>query len=195
MQSKPERDSTTLARRVAYDGHMKLIEHTVRLDDGSEILYEVDESVPFAVATLVVDGDDVILARQYRYPLGRWIYDLPGGAGRQGETPIDAARRELEEELGIVPNELRPLHVFSMNPGRSAWPTHLFLSTTGVRAGVADHSDPAEQIRLARISLSKLDALITDGTIVDPALLVARAVGAASGQLPPLGCEKNDHAS
>ena len=129
----------------------------------------------------------MLLARQYRYPLDRWIYDLPGGGGRIDEEPIDAARRELEEELGVVADDLRPLHTFFMNPGRASWPTHLFISTTSLRSGTVDESDPAEQVRLARITLVELDGLIADGTIVDPALIVARAVAAAKGELPPLG--------
>ena len=164
-----------------------MVDHEVRLPDGSRSRYLVDESVPFSVASLIIDGDDVLLARQYRYPLDRWIYDLPGGAGRTDEAPLEAARRELDEELGIVPDDLRPLHTFFMNPGRASWPTHLFISTRGVRAGLADLSDPAEQVRLVRIPLSELDALIAGGTIVDPPLIVARAVAAAQGILPPLG--------
>ena len=78
------------------------------------------------MAALLIDGDDVILSRQYRYPLRRWIYDLPGGAGRVGETPVAAAMREVEEELGIIPVDLTLLHTFSTNPGRSAWMVHLF---------------------------------------------------------------------
>ena len=178
---------TTRSRAVAYRGHTTLVNHTVELEDGTELNYEVDESVPFAVAVLVVDGDDVILSRQYRYPLGRWIHDLPGGGGREGETPIAAALREVEEELGVIPLELQPLHTFSMNPGRSAWPVHLFVSTSGVRPAVADRSNRAEQVRLERMTISDLDALIARGEIVDPALLVARAMAAASGVLPPLG--------
>jgi 8-oxo-dGTP pyrophosphatase MutT (NUDIX family) len=116
----------------------------VLLGDGTQAHYEVDQSVPFAVATLVIDGDSVLLTRQFRYPVGRWIFDLPGGAGEVGEHPIDVARRELEEELGLVANELRPLHPFFTNPGRSAWPVHIFLSSCVTTAGTADRSDPAE---------------------------------------------------
>ena len=178
---------TMLEKTTVQRGRVTLVDHEVRLPDGSRSEYLVDESVPFSVASLIIDGDDVLLARQYRYPLDRWIHDLPGGAGRTDEAPLDAARRELEEELGIVPDDLRPLHTFFMNPGRASWPTHLFISTRGIRPGLADLSDPAEQVRLVRIPLSELDALIATGAIVDPPLIVARAVAAAQGILPPLG--------
>lgn len=74
-----------------------------------------------------------------------------------------------------------------MNPGRAVWPTHLFISTSALRRGEVDASDPAEQVRLARVPLATLDGLLADGTIVDPPLILARAVSAAQGALPPLG--------
>lgn len=178
---------STLTRTTVHHGRVKLVDHEVLLPDGSRGNYEVDESLPFSVATLVIDGDDVLLSRQYRYPLDRWIFDLPGGGGHRDEEPIVAAQRELEEELGLVPEDLRPLHTFFMNPGRAAWPTHLFISTQGHRRGDADTTDPAEQVTLARVPLTKLDHLIAQGVIVDPALIVARAVAAAQGELPPIG--------
>jgi len=67
----------------------------------------------------------VLLTRQYRYPINRWIYDLPGGAGAEDEIPAEAASCQLEEELGVIPNDLALLHTFFVNPGRSAWPEDL----------------------------------------------------------------------
>ncbi|MBT2517165.1 NUDIX hydrolase [Streptomyces sp. ISL-90] len=107
---------STVERKIVHRGRVTLVDHEVLLPDGSRSHFEVDESVPFSVATLVIDGADVLLSRQYRYPLDRWIYDLPGGGGHVGEEPIHAARRELEEELGVVPDDLRHLHTFSITP-------------------------------------------------------------------------------
>lgn len=177
---------TTQRRDEVYRGRVRLVDHAVVLANGTAARYEVDESIPFAVATLVVDGDELILTRQYRYPIDRWITDLPGGAGGPGETPEEAAARELEEELGLIPVELIPLHTFFVNPGRAAWPVHLFLCAAGTSDGLSDSSDPAEQVRHVRMAVRDLDAAIAAGEIVDPSLIVARASAAARGLLPPI---------
>ena len=109
----------TLDSRDLYSGRVTLASRRVELPGGELIDFEVDESIPFAVAVLVIEGQSVVLARQYRYPIDRWIYDLPGGAGDAGEEPAAAAARECREELGLDPTELTPLHVFYPNPGRS----------------------------------------------------------------------------
>ncbi|NQX13379.1 NUDIX hydrolase [Microbacteriaceae bacterium VKM Ac-2855] len=174
----------TLDRRVAYSGRVVISEHTVELPNGEQSTFEVDESIPYAVAVLIVDADhNVFLARQYRYAIDQWIYDLPGGAGHREETVEAAARRECEEETGLVPRRLEHLHTFYPNPGRSAWPAHLFLART-THIGAADVSDPAEQVTTVTIPLEELDALIRAGRIVDPGLLLARMYAGLKGALP-----------
>jgi 8-oxo-dGTP pyrophosphatase MutT (NUDIX family) len=186
-EAELEQSWATIERTVSHRGRVTLSDHKVLLGDGTQAQYEVDESIPFAIATLVVDSDAILLTRQYRYPIDRWIYDLPGGAGEKGETPARAAHRELEEETGLVANDLRPLHTFFTNPGRAAWPVHIFICTTGTTYGRPDRTDPAEQVRLVRMPVRELDARIASGEIVDPTLIVARTAAAVHGALPPLG--------
>jgi 8-oxo-dGTP pyrophosphatase MutT (NUDIX family) len=182
----PERLWTTSGRRDLHRGRVVLVEHDVLLPDGSASRYEVDESVPFAVATLVIDGDAVLLSRQYRHPLGRWILDLPGGAGAPSAPPPAPAPRAPGEELGLVAPELRHLRTYAVNPGRADWSVHVFACTTPTTAGTADRSDPSEQVRLVRMPVAELDALIAAGGIEDPTLLIARAAAAEQGLLPPV---------
>lgn len=175
-----------LSTQELHRGWVRIEADEVELPGGERTVYEVDRSLPYSVATFVLLGDDVLLSRQYRYAIDRWILDLPGGGGSLAEPPEEAARRELEEEIGLIAQDLTHLHTFSMNPGRHAWPTHLFFATA-VRRGHAAIDDPAEQVRLVRMPLGELDRLIAAGEILDPALLVARGMGAARGLLPPLG--------
>lgn len=178
-----------MSRGSVYSGRMRVVRHEVELPSGARDSFEVDESVPFAVAVLVQEGQALLLAEQYRYPIDRWILDLPGGAGEVGETPEGAARRECEEELGLVPEVLVRLHTFYPNPGRAAWPVHLFFGS-GVRRGALKDDDEAEQVQPARVSTAELDARIARGEVVDPSLLIARMMAGLLGHLPPLAALK-----
>ncbi|KJL21576.1 NUDIX hydrolase [Microbacterium azadirachtae] len=175
-----------ISTRETHRGRVRIDVDEVQLPTGERTTFEVDRSVPFTVAVLVQDGADLLLARQYRYPIDRWILDLPGGAAEFGEVPEQAARRELEEELGLVATELIPLHRFFANPGRSVWATHLFFAT-GVRPGRAPIDDPSERVELARIPRVDFDQLLVEGEITDPTLLIARTMAAVKGLLPPIG--------
>ncbi|MGG7507407.1 NUDIX hydrolase [Plantibacter sp. YIM 135249] len=180
----PEDHWTTINETLVHDGRVKIVDHEVALPDGTRTRYEVDASVSFAVAVLLVlPGDEIVLTRQYRYPIDQWILDLPAGGGNAGEDPRDAAIRECEEETGLVPIRIEPLHTFFPNPGRSSWPVHLFIGF-GAEPGSPDLSDPSEQVRVVRMPVADLDERIRAGEIVDPTLLIARLMAGARGYLP-----------
>lgn len=161
-----------LGRRVVHDGRVRLVEHDVRLPDGASSTYLVDESLPCAVACLLRAGDRFVLTSQYRFPLDRWVLDLPGGGCRQGEPPVAAAARECEEELGLVPQDLTPLVSYSADPGRAAWSVHVFSGTAGTerRRPVVDAAEVVHERLLHR---QEIDRLVLDGAIEDPTLLIA----------------------
>ncbi|WP_295011572.1 NUDIX hydrolase [uncultured Microbacterium sp.] len=175
-----------LSTREVHRGTVRIDADEVELPGGERLTYEVDRSAPYAVATLLATGGDVVLARRYRYPIDRWILDLPGGAGRLSESPESAARRAVEEELGLIADDLSPLQVFATDPGRRVAKTHLFFAPAA-RPGRATTGDTTAQVSVARLPLTELDRLIAEGEILDPALLIARAAAAAKGLLPPLG--------
>lgn len=176
----------TIDRSLVHDGRVILYDHTVALPDGSHTQYEVDASIPFAAAVLLVSGGHVLVTRQYRYPINRWIFDLPAGGAQDDEEPIDTARRELEKEAGIVPISLVPLHTFFLNPGRASWPVHLFFSSEATTSRTASRDDPAEQVSAVWLRVEELDSLIVKGEIVDPALIIARTMAASRELMPPL---------
>lgn len=173
-----------LSSEIVYAGRVKIARHQVQLPNGDRSDYEVDESLPFAVAVLVLAGERAILAHQYRYPLDRWILDLPGGAGELGESPEAAARRELLEELGIEVGELVFLQKFYPNPGRSSWPVFLFLGAVRSQQD-SPSSDPWEEVGAKSVAFSELSQLICRGEVWDPSLLIAWQSANLKGLIRP----------
>jgi ADP-ribose pyrophosphatase len=60
---------------------------------------------------------EIILIRQYRYTLDRYIWELPAGSLKPGEDPDVAAARECEEEIGLAPARVERLQGFYPTPG------------------------------------------------------------------------------
>lgn len=182
-----EPDWIRLSKREVHRGYVILSEHEVRLPNGGVTQYEVDESYPCGVAVLGLSESGLVrLAREYRYPVGRWIYDLPGGAAGFGEDPFDAARREYEEETGLKPIELIHLHTFFQNPARASYPVHLYLCRS-CTVGDAVTDDPQEVVRTVEMPVGELDERIRSGEIIDPAVLISRLIAAQRGYLPEVG--------
>ena len=59
----------------------------------------------------------IILIRQYRYTIDRWIWELPAGSLKPGEDPDQAAARECEEEIGLAPGKVTRLRGYYPTPG------------------------------------------------------------------------------
>jgi 8-oxo-dGTP pyrophosphatase MutT (NUDIX family) len=85
---------------------------------------------PGGAAIVAVDDEKrVCLLRQYRHAANGWIWELPAGKIDNREPPFETARRELEEEAGVVAAEWRSLGDYLSSPGVFTEVIHLFLAT------------------------------------------------------------------
>ena len=125
------------------------------------------------------DEDRVIMVRQYRVATGRMLLEIPAGGldlGPDGskEDPERAARRELEEETGLVADHWRKLGEAFSAPGFTEELMHLYLAT-GLRPASADgHVSPDEDERLLveRVPWPDALAMADRGEIHDAKSLV-----------------------
>ena len=131
-----------------------------------------------AVAILPVDGDEVVLIRQYRAAIGEWILEAPAGTLEEGEAPEVCAGRELIEETGLSAAELVPLGAIYTTPGFTDEVIHLYLGR-GLAPCTDFEKDEDEQIEVARFPADEVRAMALDGRIRDAKTLclVQRGLG------------------
>lgn len=149
-----------------YDGHLvKLDLHKVELPDGTRSKREIVQH-PGAVAIVALDdNDNVLLVRQFRLAAGEIMLEIPAGTLDPGESPETCARRELQEEVGYDPQELRSIGGIFTAPGYTTEFIHLFLATDLVESSLERDAD--EFLEVVRMPLADVLKLIDDGQIND----------------------------
>lgn len=153
----------------------------VRIDEligpgGEAFRREVVEH-PDAVAVVAVDAEErVVLVRQYRHPLRQLLLELPAGTlDVDGESALDAARRELAEEVGCAARRWHSLGFLWNSAGWSDERTWLFLATDlhGVARpdGYVAEGEEAD-MAIEHIAFSELLSMCADGRIDDAKTVV-----------------------
>ncbi len=154
---------------------------------------------PGAVAIVPLDDERrVVLIHQYRHPLGRALWELPAGLlDAAGEEPVETARRELAEEVGIAATDWSVLLDVAASPGFSDESVRVFLACglSGVtRPAGAD--DEEADLEIHRVPLDEAVRRVLSGEIVNSStaagLLAAQAVVAGVAQPRPVDAPWRD---
>lgn len=133
---------------------------------------------PGAVAIVPLDGDDVLLVRQWRHATGGALLEVPAGTvdilpDGTPEAPEVCAPRELGEETGMVAERIRYIGSFWTAPGFCDEFMHLFLAQDlSPLAGYAG-PEPDEHLDLVRMPLAEALDMADRGEIQDAKSLVA----------------------
>ncbi len=181
-----ERLPAVLSSRVVYAGRVVSLQvDEIELVGGRSAVREVVRH-PGAVVIAAVDAEDkVVLVKQYRHPVGRWLLELPAGGLEPGEDPLAAARRELREEVGLEAKTWRPLGEFYSSPGYASELLHAFLATD--LTPVPTQPDDDEELIVVRHPLRGLlddPALIADAKTLATLLLLQGRAKVAAGSGP-----------
>jgi ADP-ribose pyrophosphatase len=138
----------------------------VALDpDGFEIKRAIVQHPGSAVVMPVDKKKRVLLVRQYRLPALKYLWELPAGRVDAGETPLQAARRELAEETGYRARKFEKLAVFYPSPGFLAEKMTIYIAhglTEGKQTPMED-----ERIQTRWFTAREIDGLIRSYKIID----------------------------
>ena len=107
----------------------------------------------------------VILVKQYRYPIGHALLEVPAGIIEDGESPIECAQRELQEEIGYAAGDLKILSEFWTAPGFSNELMYGYVARDLTKSSLP--ADYDENIEIIRIPFDDVLTLISRGEIKD----------------------------
>jgi ADP-ribose pyrophosphatase len=166
----PPGDQHLVEQRVSggrvFSGELLKIERDiVRMPSGATSVREyIVHPGAVAVVALLDDGR-VLLERQFRYPVGRVMLELPAGKLDAGEAPLACGQRELREETGYSAREWARAGQIHNAVGYADEVIHLYFAR-GLVAG-PQRLDEGELLELMPVTEIEFDALAQRGEITD----------------------------
>lgn len=166
---------------------LRLRQDDISLDDrGEEITYTYLDQGPAVYVVPVTADRQVILIRQFRYPVDAWCLEVPAGGShdRPGVALVDLAREELAEEIGATAGAIEEVATFFTANAHSNQRCHVFIAWDVVLDGQPAH-EVTEQIEIVPTPLDEAFQLVRTGQIEDG--LSALALLLAEGRLQGTG--------
>ena len=162
----------TFGQRVSYEGRYVWVGQVdVELPGGERFWHDVIRLHRAGTMVLVDDANRVLLLWRHRFVQDRWGWELPGGLVDEDEEPVDAARRELEEETGYRAGRVEQLIAFQPRAGTVDGEHFAFVGRDPQRVG--EPTEVNEATRMEWVPLASVPRMIAAGEIWNAGSLVA----------------------
>jgi len=162
-------NAKVLRSEKKYTGRIiDLIVDEIEYPSGNKSVREVASHPGGAVVVPLLPDNELILVRQFRYPIQEFIYELPAGKLNPGEDPAVCAKRELEEETGYTAEVWKPLTTIYTTPGFCNERLHLYLATELRKSTRGQQLEEGEAgLTVETIPFQRATAMIECGEIGD----------------------------
>jgi ADP-ribose pyrophosphatase len=157
-----------LSSERMFDGKVFEIDRDrVRMPNGRDVTVDIVRHARSVVLLPVPNPGQIVLIRQYRYAVNRWLWEVPAGSVDPGEEPEAAARRECHEEIGQLPETVVRLAALLPTPGYCNEEMVFFrLSGLTVPDQPAE-PDEDEDIEPRTFAIAEARDMVRRGEIVD----------------------------
>lgn len=153
----------------------------LREENGLEIVREVVRHAGGAGCLPLFDDGRVALVKQYRHPARRELLEIPAGKIEAGETPVECAAREVEQEIGFRVGRIEPLADFYSTPGFCEERLYVYLATALEQA--EQNLDHDEFVEIIYLPLTEAVAMAERGEIEDSKTIIALLLAARKVRL------------
>ena len=169
--------------RALYESEwLRLVLVDVEIPDGARFEHHVIRMPNNAAGTIVHDPDrGVLLLWRHRFITDTWGWEIPAGRIDPGETPEQAAAREVLEETGWRPGALHPLVHYHPTNGTSDQAFNVFVADGATLVG--EPSDPGEAERVEWVAVPEVRRIVRDNEMLDGLSLTGMLFALAFGEL------------
>ena len=161
----------TLSSSKIFQGRIiNLHKDEVKLPDGRITTREIVEHPGAVVILALTDKKEIVMIRQFRKPAEEVLWELPAGTLEVGESLVDCAKRELEEETGYHPRKIKEIITFFSTPGFCNEKLTLFLANDLEKRDKNEDAD--EFIKVKLVKQSEALKLVKENTIKDAKTII-----------------------
>lgn len=165
--------SKLISEKEMYNGpRFKVTQKKYLRDDGVEIIRDIVDPGEASIILPITDENEVVFITQYRESVNKVSLELPAGRVDPGEKPIETARRELEEETGLICKNIE--HMISLYPstGYTSEKVHIFLARNFENG--KQHLDSTEEIlSIKKIKIEECVQKVKNGELENASQIIA----------------------
>ncbi len=157
----------TLAQAVKYETPwIRVTEYDVINPAGKTSIYGVVSFKNLAIGVLALDeAYNTWLVGQWRYPLGAYSWEIPEGGGPKGEEPLEAAKRELKEETGLIAQEYK--EICRMHTSNSVSDELAIIYVAKNLQQAEAEPEDSEDLQIKKLPFSEVFEMVMNGAITD----------------------------
>lgn len=166
-------EAEVIDRERVFEGKVFAVERErVKLPHGPTVTMDIVRHTKSAVILPAPEPGHIILIRQYRHAVKRWLWEAPAGSVDDGESPEEAAKRECHEEIGQVPDTVVRLAALYPTPGYCDEEMIFFRVSGLAEPKEAATVDEDEHIEAKTFTLREARDMVRSGEIVDMKTIV-----------------------
>lgn len=151
------------SKEVYKNRWIQVREDSVIRPGGKGGIFGIVTMIPGSTVLPLTSDGHVYLTKEYKYGIGSESLEVVSGAIDEGETPLDAAQRELQEEAGLIAEKWTDLSVINPFTGVINCPNYIFLAENLTKTKT--NLDEGEVISLEKVSFKEALRMVMDGEI------------------------------